>query len=358
MFLRLAALLAVVACAPTTDPETVVMVVTIVGAEGVRPPAPLDDDVHSAHYGRPATESVLFARDLTEDRPLEPKLVRRREPNVFALHASRGHDVGVLVRSTEYGIAERVVRVPAEDSTRRIDVTLEVPEPGPTGWLRFSEREADPDAWAPRDCRWIAGPETGIVFTVARGWRWDEPATLELPAGRYRVEMDGSHWIGCGVGAPSITSYVTERMEADVRAGETTVARPSLASGPHLDLRIDVEGRGEEVAGAVVRSRWAVNGKWDGRDPTTVEDAWVARVTIHRPEDPTRRELVEWGWKGKTTVDETEFAPCGAPVYSVQRFEPGDYVLTVAGPRIATKAFPVTIPDGEAFELVLTVSPK
>ena len=78
----------------------------------------------------------------------------------------------------------------------------------------------------------------------------------------------------------------------------TAVARPSLQSGPHLQVRVDVADHEAEVDAARPTSRHAADGKWEGRDPTAVDGAWVARVTIHRPDRPTRRKLVEWGWRG------------------------------------------------------------
>ncbi|MEM1452218.1 MAG: hypothetical protein AAGI22_24135 [Planctomycetota bacterium] len=363
MLARTLALCTLAACAAEAEAPTRGQFDLIVDADGapapVRPAAPDDGDVHAASYGATITDSVLFVRDLTEDRELPLERASAGVPHVLGLRAPAGHEVGVLVRTPPNAIAERIVHMPIGEGSGPLDVTLQLPGVRATGRLRFVVAGEPVDEWRPYDSRWLAGPETGIRFTVARGFDFEVvQRSLELPAGRYLVEMDGAHYVGCGVGSPSVTPYVAERMEVEVVAGASAIARPSLESGPHLNALIDVAGRVVAADAARETSRHAADGMWIRGEPTASEGAWLARVTIHRPDRPTRRELVEWGWRGKPTIDAAEYAPCAEEIYSVQRFAPGDYVLTVSGPRVVTKEFPVTITDGESVGVTLTVEPK
>lgn len=315
--------------------------------------------MHAASYDATITDSVLFARDLTEDRELPLERVSAGAPHVLGLRAPVGHEVGVFVRTPSKALAERTVHVPTGEDPGPLDVTLQLPGVRATRRLRFVAAGEPVDEWRPYDSHWLAGPETGIGFTVARRFDFGVvQKSLELPNGRYLVEMDGTQDVGCGVGSPSVTPYVTERMEIEVVAGASAIARPSLESSPHLNVLIDVAGHRAETGAARETSRNAADGVWTRGEAIASEGAWLARVTILRPDLPTRRELVEWGWLGKPTIDAAEYAPCSEEVYSVQRYAPGDDVLTVSGPRVVTKEFPVTIMDGESDSLSLTVEPE
>lgn len=364
--LPLAALAAVVAC-PATDPASpalsdVDLIVTVLDATGA--PVRLSDEPSRwpAAIGARRQRSIprLFVEDLrtrellmgTRTDPVDP------EPNIVAIRTTTGSTVGLAAWSETHGLTEAIVRVPA-DAESPIPVTLRFPAARATGTLRVEPDGGPERIDAEVHSLLIAAPRTGIVVAYVDGFVRSRQSDVVLPADRYLVEVDGRIPAMCGNGSPMTARFASSREVVDVAPDAITTARPRLRTGASLQPTIEVWGESESVEENADRSHEAAVGTIVPSGEPRDDEAWIAQIAVRRDGADDRGLHVRWGWDAMAYATPSQWIPCGRETYSIELLPPGEYVLTVSGPRIVTTEFPITVRADQRREPVtLRVEPR
>lgn len=252
--------------------------------------------------------------------------------------------LGFAAFSASRGYAETVVEAgtwaPSKESggepTTAPSITLELPAPSAAGRLELVEVGGGPGSLTVE----ARLPLTGVVVGSDGRGRRSELGGIELPPGLFDVSVRPSQWLMCGDGAPVEDTALGALCPVVIRANRTSRIRHRY--GPARSLKVEIvlaSMTAERIFEAKQTEAYLQSGWW--RQARIDEpDHWYVHATLQR-KDPGTGELskpmrLTWGWPGCFFNTERFVVPLGFDLYSIPLLAPGDYVLTVRGPRVKT----------------------
>lgn len=255
-------------------PHLVVRCVDASGAPVAARCAPDPRDPYRSGWGWP--QDVCIGVESIEPGRAPRGVTVPDGPCVYEIGAGRSYRVTQI--GGPFGSANARIDVPADAA--RIEVVLTC-APSACGWLAIEllddAGERIEGGWAAR----VEDPRSDALVLTAVGEVACEKIPLALPAGRYRVVVDGRESLGIGRHTLA-NSRAVGRIETvvDVVAGATTRVRARSREGARLHVRLvraDACGAGAEPSPQALE-----RGRREGRFASTIPSASRLRfATLH-----------------------------------------------------------------------------
>lgn len=286
-----------------------------------------------------------------------------------AFHPARGLAEEVLEPSGDPGawsLRTVTLRLPAPAVPGL--VTIDVHEPAP---LRSGEEPVDPegdiDFWGGYE---LCAPRTGIEFAWLSTFG-DRRPTVALPPGSYVLGVDARWLLICGNSPPAPHVYVDAVEPFEVRAGEPSTVAHTFERGGRLALSATVagfEGFAAENAPRLTRC-------FDSSAPDRAfgsEAAWRAareedldtdvrvdpllHVTAKlTPSAGGRASFPRFDSDAQMTCGARRRAVLGSRAVTLEQLPPGEYELSLSGPRVAPWTTTVTLTREACTEVEVTL---
>lgn len=320
--------------------------------------------------------SILGTDDLGSERrhrDIQRWATRFLDGTEYVVFACRpGAEAAFAAMTDVGGASEVVMRLPLVSrlipwTMKRVRIGLPQRKREPLGELMVTVLDAD-GTWSDTHPGLRLSSPTGrlpLLYNFGEAFgvedRWDcGPVRRQLPAGRYRVEIEQWFGLTCGNMAPSVDRHLRPDLVVHVEPGKLTQVTLERPHGTRLDLDLIFTGDGGEFAAA----RAEFLEEWEtltfDRGPLPAHP-WRAEARLQRL-DPKglpdgHAELYACRWDECRYIADRFSFPVGGRIEGLRHYPPGRYRLEIGGTGIEPRSEEVVLPDleGGSMALCLTI---
>ncbi len=260
--------------------------------------------------------------------------------------------LGFVAYNLQRGYDERIVEAgtwtanPGTEEPRI--VSLELPAIADAGRVKLRESSGERAGIPSHTEVKIQVPLTGVELIREGGTELRSSEGMPMPPGKYRLAVRPYFRLMCGDGAPVPNPEAGFERDVIVVSGEATVVEHRYRRAMGVRPEFLIEGSTPAEAEGLARTEAYLHQGWWNYGRMDEAEHWYVHATIQvrNPETGqlSRPSRMTWGWSDCYMNTERPVAPIDVPLYSVRQYPPGDYVMTVRGPRIKTKVVAVSLP--------------